>query len=33
VWMQQQLSQHDATHAALARFRKTLLATLQALDR
>jgi two-component system OmpR family response regulator len=32
VWMQQQLSQHDATPAALARFRKTLLATLQALD-
>ncbi len=26
VWMQQQLSQHDATPAALARFRKTLLA-------
>jgi two-component system, OmpR family, response regulator len=33
VWMQQQLSQHDATPAALARFRKTLQATLQALDR
>ena len=32
VWMQQQLSQHDATPVALARFRTTLLATLQALD-
>jgi two-component system OmpR family response regulator len=32
VWLQQQLSQHDVAPAALARFRKTLLATLQALD-
>lgn len=32
VLLQQQLSQHGATPAALARFRKALLATLQALD-
>ncbi|OOG56280.1 response regulator [Rhodanobacter sp. C03] len=34
VWLQQQLSQRDLpSPAALARFRKALLATLQALDR
>lgn len=32
VWLQQQLSRHDASPAALARFRKALLATLQALE-
>jgi hypothetical protein len=32
VLLQQQLSQRGATPAALARFRKALLATLQALD-
>jgi two-component system, OmpR family, response regulator len=33
ILLQQQLSQDGATPAALAKFRKTLLATLQALDR
>ncbi|MEO8997736.1 MAG: response regulator [Rhodanobacter sp.] len=33
ILLQQQLSQHGATPAALARFRRVLLATLQALDR
>ena len=33
ILLQQQLSQHGATPAALARFRKALLTTLQALDR
>ncbi|MGH8160023.1 MAG: response regulator [Rhodanobacter sp.] len=33
VWLQQQLAQHDVPPAALSRFHKTLLATLQALDR
>jgi CheY-like chemotaxis protein len=33
ILLQQQLSQHGATPAALARFRKALQATLQALDR
>jgi HPt (histidine-containing phosphotransfer) domain-containing protein len=33
ILLQQQLSQHGATSAALARFRKVLLATLRALDR
>lgn len=33
ILLQQQLSQHGATSAALARFRKALQATLQALDR
>jgi CheY-like chemotaxis protein len=33
ISLQQQLSQRGTTPAALARFRKTLLATLQALDR
>ncbi|GGY19514.1 hypothetical protein GCM10008098_09800 [Rhodanobacter panaciterrae] len=33
ILLQQQLSHHGATPAALARFRKALLATLQALDR
>jgi CheY-like chemotaxis protein len=33
VWLQQQLSQHDVSLAALARFRGVLLATLRALDR
>jgi CheY-like chemotaxis protein len=33
ILLQQQLSYHGATPAALARFRKALLATLQALDR
>jgi len=32
ILLQQQLTQHGATPAALARFRKALLATLQALD-
>jgi Response regulators consisting of a CheY-like receiver domain and a winged-helix DNA-binding domain len=33
ILLQQQLSQHGATPAALARFRKALLVTLRALDR
>lgn len=33
ILLQQQLSRHGATPAALARFRKALLATLRALDR
>jgi CheY-like chemotaxis protein len=33
AWLQQQLSQHDVRAAAMARFRKTLRATLQALHR
>lgn len=33
VWLQQQLIQHEVQPAALARFRKTLLATLQLLPR
>ena len=33
IWLQQQLSQHDMPPAALTRFRKTLLLTLQALHR
>lgn len=33
VWLQRQLTQQQATPAALARFRRTLRSTLQALDR
>jgi two-component system OmpR family response regulator len=33
VWLQQQLSRHEVPPTALARFRRTLLATLLALDR
>ncbi|WP_254424527.1 response regulator [Rhodanobacter sp. C05] len=33
IWLQQRLSEREATPAALTRFRKTLLTTLQALDR
>ncbi|OOG49002.1 response regulator [Rhodanobacter sp. C01] len=33
IWLQQQLAQHEVQPAALTRFRKTLLATLQALRR